>query len=155
MDPEEKLRWTEQWLREEIRANGIQMLGILQWGVTVLAGIETSLYYLRRDVTNHLVALKQIQGDQLLPFPRWVVGTIFLTIIASIFAWLLRYVVKRHVSYRKKLLEISPMFSGIAEGPTGTKINHLPYFLFYIFPAFDLVLWAYFYVGEIWIKVPW
>src|SRR3989442_7037309 len=154
MDPDEKLRWTEGWLREEIRANRVQMLGIMQWGVTVLAGVETSLYYLRRDVTKHLVAVHQLKEDQLLPSGRWFVGTVFLTIIAITFCIILSYAIRRHVSYRRKLIEVAARFSKIEEEPTGRKMNYVTYFLFLVFPMFDAVLWFYFYVGEVWIKIP-
>jgi len=152
--PSDQAKIREKWLREELRANRTLLLGLLQWGVTVLAAVETSLYYVRRDATKHLIDLGQLKPEQPLPLLRWGLGTVFLTILAYIFFRLTDYVVQRHGFYRDQLITMSPSYSGIQEQSRGGRINTIHHYIFFLFPAFDVVLWVYFYVGEVIIHVP-
>ena len=148
------MRVREQWLREEIRANRIMILELMKWGVVVLSGVTSSLYFVRRDVAKHLAALGALPSYGTVPPGRWFIGTLFLTMIASIFSVLTTYVMKRHVGYRTQLLKRRLSYSRIQERETGGRIKYLHYFLFFAFPAFDLVLWFYFRAtGSI--TIPW
>jgi hypothetical protein len=132
------------------------MLSLAQWGATVLAAAELNLYYIRRDVTKHLVEMKRLQPAELLPLGRWLVGTVFLIVVASVFAGYMRRLASRHRIYRQQL-DAAPNYSGIREivKPGGT-IHYLHYWLFFVFPAFDVVLWALFFVGErLSVSIPW
>jgi hypothetical protein len=143
----------EKWLRQELRVNRTQMFGLLQWGVTVLAAAELNLYYIRRDVTKHLVELNALKPDELLPFARWAVGgTGLLIILATVFSMYMKRAVDRHVLYRQQLMDMSPNYSGINEIPKsgkglragGSLLSSLHYLLFFIFPLFDVFLWIVF-----------
>src|SRR6185295_13031985 len=81
---EEQTKTKEEWLRSEVRATISQIFVLLQWGVAVLAATELNLYYIRRDITKHLVKQNVIQPHELLPFFRWFVGTLLLTLLAGV-----------------------------------------------------------------------
>src|ERR1041385_4857192 len=108
---DEKTKCKEDWLRQELRANRTLMTGLLQWGVAVLAAVQLNLYYIRRDVTRHLVERGRLKADELLPFTRWLTGTIFLMMLAYIFTSYMRTTIERHANYRKQLLIVSPTYS--------------------------------------------
>jgi hypothetical protein len=152
-----QLKMKEDWLRQELRANRTLMINQVQWGVTVLAAVELNLYYIRRDVTKHLVDLTKLKPDELLPLPRWAIGTLLLFVLAVIFTVYLNRSVRHHVEYRKQLCAMDPSYSGITEGiRVGGFIGRLHHFLFLIFPAFDLFVWAMFYVGpQLHLTIPW
>jgi hypothetical protein len=146
-DPKTK----EDWLRQELRANRTLMTGLLQWGVGIIAAVQLNLYYLRMAVVKHLVELKQLQPDELLPLPRWAMGTLFLVLLAYIFSSYMRRLVDRHVIYRTQLQSMSPSYSGIEEKLPIGNLSRIHYLLFYAFPVLDLVSWALFYAQ--WIKI--
>ncbi len=153
-DEKHHLMIKEQWLREEIRTTRATAMNLIQWGVTVLAAIESSLYYARRDVAEHLVKVGSLPANGLLPWPRWFLGTLFLTVIAYIFTSLLRYTQKKHVVYRKQLIGMKPSYSGIEEGPTGSRLHMFPHVMFFLFPLFDQGLWLTFSVARSF-NIPW
>ena len=49
-------RIKEKWLRDEIRDTRNMVIGLQRWGVTVLVAVETSLYYVRRDIAQNLIS---------------------------------------------------------------------------------------------------
>jgi hypothetical protein len=157
IDTNEQAKVKEEWLREELRAVRTRMLGLLQWGVTVLAAAELNLYYIRRDATKHLVEQRVLQPNELLPFLRWFTGTLLLIILACVFSTYMRRQVHRLIAYRKQLLGMNPSYSGIVEDlPTGGTISRLHYLLFFIFPCFDLFVWLMFFAGKKFqINIPW
>ena len=138
----------EQWLREEIRATRTSAMNLIQWGVTLLAAIESSLYFARRDVAEHLLKVNALPENELLPWPRWFLGTLFLTIIAYIFSSLLRYTQKKHVAYRTQLINMKPSYSEIIEAATGSRLHLFPHIMFFLFPLFDQGLWLTFSVAR-------
>lgn len=84
-------------------------------------------------------------------------GTLLLLILACIFTIYLNRTIRHHVACRKQLLAMNPSYSGITEGISpGGPINKLHYFLFFIFPILDLLVWAMFYTGPRFnISLPW
>lgn len=56
-DEADRQKAKEDWLRQELRAHRTLGISQIQWGVTVLAAVGLNLYYIRRDVTKHLVDL--------------------------------------------------------------------------------------------------
>jgi len=138
----------EKWLREEVRDSRKILLSLYKWGVTVLAGLESSLYFVRRDAANHLDKIHALPAYGTVPLGRWLAGTGFLTMIAFIFCHLVSYTIRRHVGYRSQLIGMKPSYSGIIEnGLAGGKLHTMHFWLFYAFPAFDFVLWFYFRVA--------
>lgn len=154
--PSNQIYVKEKWLRKELRASRQLIITQLQWAVTVLAASEINLYYVRRDIFQHLVAAKIIDPNQLLPFFRWFLGTIFLTGLAYIFSRYSSRLVKRHEMYRVQLQEMKPTYSGITESlPIGGRLAKIFYYLFYAFPLFDLIIWLLFYArSKISLSIP-
>jgi hypothetical protein len=150
MEPDQ-LKMREQWLREELRAARTLLVSQMQWGMTVLAAVGLNLYYIRKDAKLHLVEQKLLKANELLPFFRWFIGTVFLLILASVFASAMRRVALHHRAYRTQLREMNPSYSGIVERiPVADNrfLNNTPYVLFFTIPCLDLVVWALFYAGE-------
>jgi hypothetical protein len=150
----EKLKLKEQWLRQEIRANRTLMLGLFQWGLTVLVGMETCMYYIRRDVATNLALHGSLPANGTIPPVRWFVGSVVLAIVAFLFCSMNRYLIQRQVAYRTQLIAMVPSFSGIKERPTGGKINRYHYLLFFAIPVLDVLLWFYFRLTAS-ITIPW
>jgi|ERR1043165_677222 uncharacterized protein YggT (Ycf19 family) len=157
----EQLKSKEQWLREELRAARTLLQTQMQWGITVLAAVGLNLYYIRKDAKAHLVEQMVLAAQELLPFSRWFIGTVFLLILASVFASTTRRVALHHQFYRTQLRDMNPSYSGIREDiPVATNrfLNNSPYLLFFAIPALDLVIWTLFYAGEklqISFLIPW
>jgi hypothetical protein len=150
----ERQKIREQWLREEIRASRTLLFQIARWGVMTLAAVSTALYYVRRDVLNHLSQHNVLPANGTVPPGRWFVGTAFLCMIAIMFCTMSKYLSRKHVAYRTQLLEIQPSYSGIKESPTGGNINLFPYFIYLAFPILDFGLWFYFRLTN-GITIPW
>jgi len=158
----ERLRKREQWLREEIRAMRKLIQGQSQWGITVLAVLELNLYYIRKDAHAYLVAQHRIAENQLLPFSRWAIGTVFLAVLASLFVSIQRRFVAHHQFYRRELASMNGGYSGIIETPQpgGAGWNTIvPFIMMFTLPVLDLANWAFFYVGQVILDVnfsiPW
>lgn len=141
---EERLKFREEQLRKEIRAGRKQMLTLQRWGVGVLVVASGFFCTIRHQILDHLIQIHSLPPTATLPAARWFVGSVFLTIIATLFWLLNKYITRRHVAYRRQLLDSSLSYSGIIEGPTGGKINHLPVYLFFAFPVFDVALYFYY-----------
>ena len=159
MSTEPDLKTKEDWLRQELRSSRTLMTSLMQWGVAVLAAVESNLYYVRMSVMRHLFDADRLKVDELLPFPRWLIGTLFLSLLAYIFSQYTKRTVLHHLAYRKQLLSMTPSYSGIEEPiPTGGHINRIHYYLYFAFPLFDILVWCLFYAGEkfsIQISIPW
>jgi hypothetical protein len=153
-EEKEQLKKKEEWLREELRHTRMMWLNLLKWGVTVLAALESSLYFVRRDVTEHLIAAGALPIGGLMPWPRWFLGTLFLAFIAYVFALLTVYIGKKHTGYREQLVSMKPSYSEIKEIPVGTKLKNAPYYLFYAFPVIDQLLYLTFSISKSF-KIPW
>jgi hypothetical protein len=155
----ERFRLKEQWLREELRASRTQLLGQMQWGITVLAAVGINLYYIRKDVHAHLVQQAVITPQEILPFTRWFLGTFFLLVLAWVFTALAKRLSSHHGVYRQQLIDMDGGYSGIRERvPRASFLYRAPFIMFFSIPAIDLLTWALFYAGErlrINILIPW
>lgn len=145
----DRLKSKEQWLREELRASRTQLSNQMQWGITVLAAVSINLYYIRKDVHTHLVQQHRIDPSEMLPFQRWIIGTILLIFLAWIFTSLTRRYSIHHGVYRDQLMEMNGGFSGIEEKvPRARFLHNAPSFLYFSIPALDIMAWTMFYAGE-------
>jgi hypothetical protein len=141
-DNEDKLKTKEEWLREEIRAVRALSFTVIQWGVTVLTAVGTSLYYLRRDIADHL---KPPSDMEAISYYRWCIGSGFLFFLASIFSRQTKYLNIKLVSYREQLIDMKPSYSGIFEKqPAKTWLSKLTHLLLYAFPILDQFLYLVF-----------
>jgi hypothetical protein len=136
----------EDWLRQELRASSALLVSLMQWGVFILTALEVSFYYIRQDVAAHLRDLGRIHEDALLPLPYWLIGTIFLLLIAFFFTRYADRISANHALYRLQLISMTPTYSTIAESTAPTRPLHR--YLYYAFPLFDLAIWVLYYAGE-------
>ena len=153
-EKKEQLKKKEEWLREELRHTRTMWLNLLKWGVTFLAALESSLYLVRRDITEHLISAGTLPIGGLMPWPRCFLGTLFLAFIAYVFALLTIYVGEKHTGYRIQLVSMKPSYSGIDEIPVGTKLKYAPHYLFFAFPVIDQLLYLTFSISKSF-KIPW
>jgi len=125
-------------IRSEIVAIQEERLRLFQIGISLLTALEVALFYIRRDIHDHLGLLV----TQPLPFNRFIVGTGVLTIIASIFSALMVAISMRNQSLRKLYNE-----KGFeAELPLNPRIiwaMPLAILCFYIIPLMDLGIRLY------------
>lgn len=135
----------EESLRQEVRASRALMVSLMQWGVTLMVAVEVFLYYVRQDVTAHLRELGRLQPDELLPLARYAIGTVLLLIIAYIFARYTQRIATHHNHYRSQLVSMTPTYTSIAESIPPTRGTQ--HYLFYAIPAFDLLIWFFYYLG--------
>lgn len=133
----------EQTLRSEIQHCRELVISIMRWGVTVLIGMETSLWFMRMHVTEHLAKLDNLQADETIPFVRWLFGTVFMLIVACVFYAITRYVGLKLRDYRRQLLDMKgESITGIEEvqGASST-LRFTIYGLYFIFPLIDLIIY--------------
>lgn len=130
-------RSTEEILREEIRAFREINLKLYQWGVTLLASLQTVLFFARKEALSFSIQRGQLpQGTVELPLGRYLMGTSFLLIVATLFAVLSAYASRRYGSYRKQLAECQT--SNIVEMPASGPLRFLMRCLYFVFPALDI-----------------
>jgi hypothetical protein len=135
MNPRSELIEAEM---QSLRASGFWLC---QWGVALLVTTELILVYIRRSSYANLLATKRITEGQMLPFPRHVLGTILLAVIAVIFTSLTILVSQRYRFYRGHLERGSETAIPVPAGVSG--VTNLIAAMFLVFPVLDLVLWFY------------
>lgn len=146
---ETKLKTKEKWLREELRACRTQVVSVIQWGMTVLAAVELNLYYIRSSVHEFLVNAYLLQERELLPFSRWVIGTVLLSILSMFFSIVLRRFTRRLRSYISQLMALKGGYSGIDERiPLPKYLGRIAVVSFFAIPLFDLTLWIVLYSSQ-------
>lgn len=131
----------ERMLREELRALQFIIVRVMTWGVTVLVSVQTALFFVRRDVA-HAEATNSVTLE--IPLNRYLLGTFFLTLLATIIFRLWLYVSTRLRHYRKQL-ENCP--SGIIELPVRNGSRPWVALIFYIFPMVDILARIYLRIG--------
>ncbi len=135
--PERYEMWREDVVRSEIRGLRTIILRLNQWGVTVLASTQTALYFIRRDVMEHLRLANPNVAT--LPPDNYLRGTLFLVIIATAFYVLHLRASFRLQGYRDELARVA--VSGLQEkkiSPVWARV--VSFLVFYAFPAFDVFL---------------
>jgi hypothetical protein len=89
----------EKLLREEVRSIRELWMRILQWGITVLTGASTIIFYARRSVKEDLVASAILKIGEPLPMKVYLIGTVFLLLLAYIFFKLADTAANRYRTY--------------------------------------------------------
>jgi hypothetical protein len=125
----------EQILREEIRSTRDLTFKMVQWGVTVLVASLTALFYGRRAFRDDFVALKRLNAGEQLPLKHYLIGTVLLLIIASVFSFLTHLAQRRTQKFRRQLDALS--VSGIVEPSNKPFARWALMLLYLIFPLFD------------------
>lgn len=135
-------REKEKLLWEELRDLRDVALRLLQWGVTVLASLQTAIFFLRKDVYERMLASKELTPDHHLPWNRYLVGTVFLFILASIFTYLLILVGNRYRKLREQL--VATNLYQIEHGDAKKSARWVTVLVFFIFPLLDVFVRFYF-----------
>jgi hypothetical protein len=130
----------EVLLREEIRGIRELWMRILQWGITVITGSSTIVFYARRSIKEDLVKAEHLPIGDPLPLKIYFIGTAFLALLAYIFYKLSDTAGQRYRVYVGQLPQMNA--SGIVE-PTPTGRSVWLSWIFFVFPAFDLLLRLY------------
>ena len=133
----------EEILREEVRSLRDLNFKMMQWGVSLLATLETALYFVRRESKESLVEAGRLKLGDTLPAPIYYVGTVAQFLVAFLFLYLSLRVsgVARH--YRKQLP--GKLQSGILELEPRTKTYSFLLLLavYLLIPVFDFLKKSY------------
>jgi hypothetical protein len=130
----------EELLSEEVRTATTSLHTVLQWGLTVMVSFQTALFFVRREIlTSDIEAGRLPKGSQL-PMGRWILGTLFLLVLATIFSRLSARAAAQYRHYKEQL--IASRESGITDLPI-RHTSRWTYPLFFLFPAIDLVFRIY------------
>ena len=130
----------EEFLSEELRAVADFATRHFQWGVTLLISVQTALFFVRRDVLNGLIDGGIIPKGSELPIPRYVIGTLFLFVVATILSMVGARHAKQYRHYKMQLAESRQ--SGIVDLPIKHTARWM-YALYYIFPIIDVLYRLY------------
>ena len=85
-DGRQQLEFKEKILREELRVLRDSMLRTMQWAVTILASLQTAIFFVRKSVFQRYVAINHLPNNSAsgLPISMHLIGTVFLLMIALI-----------------------------------------------------------------------
>jgi hypothetical protein len=135
----------ERILREEIRHYHLIQMRIMHWGVTVLASVQTLLYFVRREVTLSLQEQHLLAQGAPLPLHRYWLGTAFLMVLA-ILAFCMASATSSKLGLYRRQLSIDPNLptaSGIFERRVGPFFRYATMSTFFVFPCFDIAARIY------------
>jgi hypothetical protein len=138
---EDELKTREQWLREEVKNHRALLLSLLQWGMAILATVESSLYFIRRDLAQAILGKPFVIPAQAFSFWHWCFGTSVLFLIVLLFTMFYLNLLKRYTSYREQLNLIAPTYSKISDGEVKTSLQLVPLFFFWGFLLIDIGAW--------------
>jgi hypothetical protein len=130
----------EELLSDEVRAATTSMMTILQWGVTVMVSFQTALFFIRREIVASDIEAGRLPKGSQLPIGRWILGTLFLLVLATVFARLSARMALQYRHYKQQL--IASRDSGIVDLPI-SHTSRWTYPLFFVFPAIDIAFRLY------------
>lgn len=141
----------EEILFERMGHSMDMTIKLAQWGITVLIGLQTAIFFVRKDMLIRVEKLLGAKYDPLLlPWSFHFIGTFFLLIIASIFCFLTYRATERYRHYKKQLVNISQ--KSIEDIPVSRYFRKLILSFFFVFPAIDILIRIYLSLLEIWYK---
>jgi len=127
----------EELLREEVRFYADQQGKYMQWGLTIMASLQTAIFFVRRDLVLTYIDSGIIKKGQELPYYRYLVGTFFLLLCASVFWKLTSRINVQYRHYKRQLVESAK--SGINDNPT-TGVSDWMRYLYFAFPVYDIAV---------------
>lgn len=125
----------EELLREEARFWMDTLLKQMQWGLTLMVSLETALIFIRRELINSLIAGGALKAGDGLPYHRYLVGTFFLTVAATLLWAFTRRSAQQYRHYKNQVLECHKL--GIKDLPTSGLSKWIGLFYF-AFPIMDI-----------------
>ena len=139
--PISDLQTREKWLRDEVTHHRTIMLSTLQWSIAIMAAVESSLYFIRRDSAQGIVRKPFVILAHVLPWQQWFLGTALQFFISLLFTMLIANLMKRFRSYRRQLSAASSEYSKIDDGEVKEKLKFIPLIFLWAFPLFDALFW--------------
>jgi hypothetical protein len=128
-------------LQEELRDLRNIAMRLLQWGVTVLTGLQTAIFFLRKDTYERMLAGGQLKSSEYLPLNRYLVGTVFLLVVAMFVTQLTSMVRDRYKFFYNQLG--SKTYTGVAAHPLSKSGRWVLAAIFFSFPVLDVILRFY------------
>jgi hypothetical protein len=158
------MKTKEEIIREEIRSLRELMFKLVEWGVSILVGLQAALFFVRKEIVKSLLerelspgmSSKQaveslVQSHKLaeggrLPWDRYLFGTVLLFAVACIFTALTLYLSSHYRFYRRELT--NNLESGVKPPPELRRTpRRLLVLMYMFFPVFDvLARWLLQYV---------
>jgi hypothetical protein len=145
--PEAQLR-CEEMLRNEVRNYQQLLLRLLQWGVTLIASLQTAVFFIRREMLAALIEANKLpKGTLSLPWKGHLIGTLFVCVAALMFSYLTVRTVLGAQYYREQLKDFS--FSGIKDLPIADHRGRRKFIriaiigMFWVFPVLDTLFWVF------------
>jgi hypothetical protein len=129
-DIKQRILWAE------VRAQRELIFRLCQWGVTVLITVQIAIYYIRRDILARYAQMGFTKPGEPLPLHRYLMGTSFLFLIATIFAVFTYSTAETYHHYRSQLEKSGS--AGIELHKTAKSRRYILYLLYYSFPLADL-----------------
>ena len=131
----------EGWLREEVKTHRTLLFSLIQWGMALLAAIESALYFIRRDVAQAMMNSQFAVPARVLSKRQWLYGTSVLLVVNVLFTVLMLNLLTRYVCYRKQLIVAAKQYSKIDDSPIRQKLMWIPIIFFWAFPIIDFAIW--------------
>jgi hypothetical protein len=128
----------EDLLREKVRYWMDSLIKQMQWGLTLMVSIQTALVFIRRDLLSTFVAGGLLKVGEELPYHRYLVGTVFLGVAATILWALTNRSAKQYRHYKKQLLECEEKSGIVDQPPTG--ISKWIGVFYFAFPVLDIAV---------------
>jgi hypothetical protein len=140
----EPTKSTEETLREEIRALRELHFKVMQWGVSLLATLETALFFVRREMRDSLIELHRLAPGDQLPSLVYYIGSVALVLVACIFIYFSLAISRRTKGYTEQL-KPPVIQTGIVELPLRSKLWTVSIILFtyLLIPLFDVLKKSY------------
>ena len=138
----------EEILWEEMRSVRDLIFRTLQWGVTVLASLQTAIFFLRKEVKDAMVNSipSQLKATESLPIERYLVGTTILGLVSLICCYIVSLYGNRYRAITKQLRD-SNCFGISYEAPRKTA-RYAVFLVFIAFPLLDIAI-------RLWVHIDW
>jgi hypothetical protein len=101
-----------------------------------MVSIQTALVFIRRDLLSTFVAGGLLKVGEELPYHRYLVGTVFLGVAATILWALTNRSAKQYRHYKKQLLACEEKSGIVDQPPTG--ISKWIGVFYFAFPVLDI-----------------
>jgi hypothetical protein len=130
----------EQIIRTEMQSLRSVGFHLCETGVALCVAVEIALVFIRRHSYERLAAMNQ--AAHYVPWGRFLMGTLFLVVIASVFSGLVLFVRQRYDFYNTLLPRQS---DSVVPVPPSTKLVTLGAItVFFVFPAADFLFRVFF-----------
>jgi hypothetical protein len=130
----------EQIIRNEMQSLRSVGFHLCETGVALCVAVEIALVFIRRYSYARLAAMNQ--ATLYVPWGRFLMGTLFLIVIASVFTGLVLFVRQRYDFYSNLLARQSE--SGVPVPPSTNLATLGGIAVFFVFPAADILFRAFF-----------